>query len=314
MPSSNDKLSAIRHSFSHVMAEAVLQLFPDAKVAIGPAIEDGFYYDFDLPRSLATEDLAEIEARMGAIVAGNHPFERKVVTREEAREALPGPALQARAHRRSSRGRGDLHVHAGRVHRPVPRAPRGEHRPSSSRRFQAALRRRRLLAGRREEHDAPAHLRDRLGDEGGSQRAPQAPRGDREARPPQAREGARPVLHSRGGRRGAGVLASQGGADPPRDRGLLARRASPERLRDPVHAAHRQVVAVGDVGASRLLQGEHVRAAVHRRGRLLPQADELPVPHHDLQEPGALLPGPAAALGRARARSTATSARACCTA
>ena len=90
MPSSNDKLSAIRHSFSHVMAEAVLQLFPDAKVAIGPAIEDGFYYDFELPRSLATEDLAEIEARMRAIVEGNHPFLRKVVTREEARNLFQG--------------------------------------------------------------------------------------------------------------------------------------------------------------------------------------------------------------------------------
>ena len=47
-----DRLLEIRHSFSHVMAEAVLQVFPDAKLAIGPAIDDGFYYDFDLPRAL----------------------------------------------------------------------------------------------------------------------------------------------------------------------------------------------------------------------------------------------------------------------
>ena len=48
----DDKLETMRHSASHVMAEAVLSMFPDAKFAIGPAIEDGFYYDFDLPRSL----------------------------------------------------------------------------------------------------------------------------------------------------------------------------------------------------------------------------------------------------------------------
>ncbi len=86
MPAPDDKLFAIRHSFSHVMAEAVLQVFPEAKIAIGPPIEDGFYYDFDLPRTLATEDLAGIEERMRAIIAGSHPFVRTVVSREEARK------------------------------------------------------------------------------------------------------------------------------------------------------------------------------------------------------------------------------------
>ena len=78
-------LLEIRHSFSHVMAEAVLQMFPDAKLAIGPAIDDGFYYDFDLPRTLSTEDLAGIEEKMRAIVAGTHAFTRAEVTRAEAR-------------------------------------------------------------------------------------------------------------------------------------------------------------------------------------------------------------------------------------
>ena len=75
----------MRHSFSHVMAEAVLQMFPEAKIAIGPAIDEGFYYDFDLPRTLTTEDLAEIETKMRAILAGNHHFTRRVVSRAEAR-------------------------------------------------------------------------------------------------------------------------------------------------------------------------------------------------------------------------------------
>ncbi len=85
-----DTLLRIRHSFSHVMAEAVLSLFPDAKLAIGPAIEEGFYYDFDLPRTLATEDLAAIEEKMRAIVAGDHPFKRAVISREEAKRFFAG--------------------------------------------------------------------------------------------------------------------------------------------------------------------------------------------------------------------------------
>ena len=58
----DEKLSKVRHSMSHVMAEAVLQMFPTAQIAIGPAIENGFYYDFDLPRTLTSEDLDEISA------------------------------------------------------------------------------------------------------------------------------------------------------------------------------------------------------------------------------------------------------------
>ena len=77
-------LLEIRHSFAHVMAEAVLQVFPQAKLAIGPAIDDGFYYDFDLPRAVAIEDLAVIEEKMRAIVAGAHRFSRAVVSRDEA--------------------------------------------------------------------------------------------------------------------------------------------------------------------------------------------------------------------------------------
>ncbi len=60
----NDPYYRLRHSTAHVLAEAVLELFPDGKIAIGPPIEDGFYYDFDLPRPLTPDDLAEIEARM----------------------------------------------------------------------------------------------------------------------------------------------------------------------------------------------------------------------------------------------------------
>ena len=78
-------LYRIRHSAAHIMAQAVLEKFPEGKVAIGPAIEDGFYYDFDLPRPLTPEDLESIEKRMRGIIQSKVKFERKVVTADEAR-------------------------------------------------------------------------------------------------------------------------------------------------------------------------------------------------------------------------------------
>jgi len=80
------KLYKIRHSAAHVMAQAVLELFPEAKYTIGPPIENGFYYDFDLPRPLTPEDLKAIEKGMRKILAGKHDFVKKVVSAEEARE------------------------------------------------------------------------------------------------------------------------------------------------------------------------------------------------------------------------------------
>ena len=82
----HDRLDTLRHSMAHVMAEAVLELFPGTQIAIGPAIENGFYYDFDLPRPLVNEDLETITEKMKAIIAEDLTFEKKVVTRSEARE------------------------------------------------------------------------------------------------------------------------------------------------------------------------------------------------------------------------------------
>ncbi|MFO7850252.1 MAG: threonine--tRNA ligase [Spirochaetia bacterium] len=79
-----DTLHKIRHSMAHVMAEAVLEKFPDAQVAIGPAIENGFYYDFDLPRQPTEEDLEEITERMQKIIEEDREFKKSVVPREEA--------------------------------------------------------------------------------------------------------------------------------------------------------------------------------------------------------------------------------------
>ncbi|MGQ9683883.1 MAG: threonine--tRNA ligase [Anaerolineae bacterium] len=90
MVENHTPLEVLRHSAAHVMAEAVLQLFPEAKIAIGPAIEDGFYYDFDLPRPLTLDDLQEIEKRMRAIIAAAQPFICQVVSREEALARFAG--------------------------------------------------------------------------------------------------------------------------------------------------------------------------------------------------------------------------------
>ena len=95
MPHSNspdDQLYRVRHSAAHVMAQAVLELYPAAKLAIGPPIADGFYYDFDLgpdaagrPRTFQPEDLPAIERRMRRIIGGQHPFRYREVSPREAR-------------------------------------------------------------------------------------------------------------------------------------------------------------------------------------------------------------------------------------
>src|SRR3954471_8766485 len=88
-----DQLYKIRHSAAHIMAQAVLELYPEAKIAIGPPIENGFYYDFDLgkdesgkPRTSTPEDIEKIEKRMRQIIGGKHPFAYRQLSADEARD------------------------------------------------------------------------------------------------------------------------------------------------------------------------------------------------------------------------------------
>lgn len=81
-----ERLEVVRHSAAHIMAEAILLQFPEARFGIGPATSEGFYYDFDLPRSLTPEDLAAIESKMREIIASNSPFLREEVDKEKAHE------------------------------------------------------------------------------------------------------------------------------------------------------------------------------------------------------------------------------------
>ncbi|EEV20934.1 threonine--tRNA ligase [Treponema vincentii] len=80
----SEKLPLIRHSIAHIMAEAVMNLFPGTKVAIGPAIEHGFYYDFDLPTPITQNDLARIEKEMRRLLSTPQNFVKEVVTRQQA--------------------------------------------------------------------------------------------------------------------------------------------------------------------------------------------------------------------------------------
>ena len=86
MSTKNNNLEILRHSTAHILAAAVLEMFPEAKFGIGPAIESGFYYDFDLPRTLIPEDLPLLEEKMRKIIKANYPFEKQEVNAKKATE------------------------------------------------------------------------------------------------------------------------------------------------------------------------------------------------------------------------------------
>jgi threonyl-tRNA synthetase len=89
-----DALGVLRHSAAHILATAVRQIFPDAGIGFGPAIEEGFYYDFAVPRPFTPEDLEEIEEKMNAVVASDFPFVREVVDRKEANRRFSDDPLK----------------------------------------------------------------------------------------------------------------------------------------------------------------------------------------------------------------------------
>ena len=307
-PNTPDGREVLRHSTAHVMAQAVTDLFPGAQYAIGPAIADGFYYDFLLPdgRHFTEDDLERIEARMREIVAADQPFLRAEVDRDEGLRLFADQPYKIEIIERvdpddaSEVGEGPRHLRLpqparrrGPLRRPVPRPARPVH--EAARRVQAHEGGGRLLAGRREAPDAPAHLRHRVGGQEGARGAPPPARGGRAARPPQARRRARPLLLPVGDRQRARRVPPQGRDGPQADGGLLAPAARGGRLRLREHAAHHEVEPVRDLRPPRLVRRRHVPADDARRGRgrghaVLAEADELPVPHPHLPEPHPFLP------------------------
>ena len=173
---SDDGRAIMRHSTAHVMAQAVQELFPEAKLGIGPPVENGFYYDFDVAAPFSPEDLKAIEQRMRQIVKQGQRFSRREVSDEQARKELAGEPYkleliglkggaaapdagcpdrtvggQCRGGRRGRRQPADHLRQPGPGHRPgmlegpVPRAARAHHPADPG--VQADAFQRRLLAG-----------------------------------------------------------------------------------------------------------------------------------------------------------------------
>jgi threonyl-tRNA synthetase len=117
MASGNDKkdekLYKLRHSTAHVMAEAVLEKFPEGKLAFGPPVENGFYYDFDLPRPLTPEDLAEIETRMKETIKDKYPFVHRDVSVQEAKAMFANQPYKIDQIEKLASGEEDEHGEAG---------------------------------------------------------------------------------------------------------------------------------------------------------------------------------------------------------
>jgi threonyl-tRNA synthetase len=109
----DEQLHKLRHSTAHVMAEAVLDMFPEGKLAFGPPIENGFYYDFDLPRALTPEDLEEIEARMKEIIKGDFSFEQRDVDVAEAKRMFADQPYKLDQIEKLASGEEDEHGEAG---------------------------------------------------------------------------------------------------------------------------------------------------------------------------------------------------------
>ena len=274
---SPDGRDILRHSTAHVLAQAVQDLFPDAKLGIGPPIENGFYYDFDVETPFVPEDLEKIETRMRKIIKENQRFQRRPVSDDDARDELAEEpykleliGLKGSARRRSRgrerRGRrrraDDLRQPEpqgrGGLEGPVPRPAPAHDQAHPG--VQADAVRRGVLAGQREEQAAAAHLRHRLGDQGGARGVPAPHRGGRAARPPQAGSRARPVQLPRRDRLRPGGLPPQGRGDQAGDGGL--RPPAPHRggLRVRRHPAHRQAGALRDLRPPAVLRRRDVPA------------------------------------------------------
>ena len=312
-------LAILRHSAAHVLAQAVQELHPEAKLGIGPPVENGFYYDFDVQEAFSPKDLKDLELKMRQIIKQGQRFSRRVVSDDEARAELAAEPYKleliglkggsaASEEESVEVGGGELTIYdnldaqSGATcwkdlcrgpHLPTTRGIpafklmrsggaywRGsEKNPQLQRIYGTAW------PSRAEQDELPHH----------------AGRG-REARPPQARGRARPVLVPDRDRQRAAGVPSQGRDHPPGDGGLLAAPPRGGRVRVRHHPAHHQVDPVRDLGSPGLVRGRDVPAHGDGGREVLPEADELPDAHPDLRRARTVLPGAAAAALRVRHR------------
>ena len=297
-----EALELIRHDAAHVLAEAVQELYPGTQVTIGPAIANGFYYDFARNQPFTPEDFPAIEAKMREIVARGEKFRRQVIDRDEAIQFFKDKGEKYKAEIIQDLPRdGDHHaLPPGRLDRPLPRAAHALHRATSAG-VQADEGRRRLLARRSPQRHAAA--------------ASTAP-------PGATRRNSTPTCTCWRRRNAATTAASArrwtcstsrrrrpaACSGTPRAGGSTARAEAYMRRR--LDAAGYQEVKTPQLLDRSLWEalrplGEVPPAHVHRPGGGRGQspraeADELPVPHPDLPPGPALLPRAAAAAGGVR--------------
>ena len=199
---------ALWHTASHVMAQAVMRLYPAAKLAIGPAIDTGFYYDFDLEKPFTAEDLEKIEAEMQHIVDANLPLERFELPRNEALALMKDEPYKIELINDLPADAKLSFYQAGRVYRPVRRPARALH--GQGEKLQAALHCGRILARQREKQDADARVRHGLRKAGGACGLPEDAQGSARARPQQAGTRAEVLHDQRCGRPGPPAHDGQG--------------------------------------------------------------------------------------------------------
>ena len=260
-PKSPEALELIRHDTAHVLAAAILDLYPGTKISIGPPIEDGFYYDFEFPEGVTvTEaDFPAIEERMRAHVKADEPFVREDVSVEDALERFRSEHQDYKVELIedlvSRRGRADrLALHQRPVHRPLPRPALAVDQAHQG--LPAAVGGRRLLARGLRPPDAHPHLRHRVLLQGGPRGAPRGARAGARPRPPQARPRARASSRSPSWRPGMAFWLPPGTARLQRARGA-----------QPAHAAGPRLRRGQDAAALRLRSSGRPRATGASTGR-----------------------------------------------
>ena len=326
--------SVIRHSAAHVLAQAVQQLHPEAKLGIGPPVRDGFYYDFDVAQPFTPDDLAKLESAMKKIIKSGQRFSRRRYdSLDEARKELAdepyklelidlkgGTAAETDDEVMEVDASGELtaydnlHAHTGEV--VWSDLCRGPHVPTT--RYIPAFRLMRTAAAYWRGNEKNKQLQRVYGTAWESQEALEAHLDQiaEAERRDHRRLGAELDLFSFPDEIGSGlaVFHPKGGVDPQGAGGLQPAPPRGGGLRVRQHPAHHQGAAVRDLRAPRLVRRGHVPAHAARRraerGRhgpqagagLLPQADELPHAQPDLPVARAQLPGAAAAAVRVRHR------------
>ena len=203
---SEDGLAVLRHSTAHVLAQAVQQINPKARLGIGPPVRDGFYYDFDVETPFTPDDVKALEKAMQRIINEGQTFSRRAVTDDEARAeladepykleliGLKGGAAESAAEGASAEvGGGELTIYdnlrkdGSLAWKDLCRGPHLPTHQADRQLLQADAHRRRVLAGQREEPAAAAGLRHRVAEQGRPEGLPRAAGRGRAARPPQAR-------------------------------------------------------------------------------------------------------------------------------